>query len=209
MERTNMAQKTTLHAPSDDPVSVPNIITKDLTVEKIACNTPTAIRSGPLLYLSRDLTNPLASLILPVWTSCTATLHRKHMLITWISSSANPSTYVIDLTNCADVRSLSLNQISANEQALLPNKGAGMKVFDIQFEGSHKEKFACASTQERAGWVSAIWYVAVRLLYPAKSFQMPFYFGQGCGIANSRDRSGHGSQANGKSYAPRNSNNCD
>jgi len=55
------------------------------------------------------------------------------------------------------VRSLALNQISADEQALLPDKGAGLKVFDIQFEGNQKEKFACSSIQDRAGWVSAIW----------------------------------------------------
>jgi hypothetical protein len=78
-------------------------------------------------------------------------------LITWLSPHGNPSTHVIDLTTCADVRSLALSQISADEQALLPDNGAGLKVFDIQFEGAHREKFACSSIQDRAGWVNAIW----------------------------------------------------
>jgi hypothetical protein len=156
-KRMDVIHHTTPQTSSDDPFTVPNIITKGLIAEKIACNTPTALRSGPLLYLFQCSTNPLASLILPVWTSCTATLHRKHILITWLSPHGNPFTHVIDLTSCTDVRSLALSQISADEQALLPDKGAGLKVFDIQFEGNRKEKFACSSVQDRAGWVSAIW----------------------------------------------------
>jgi cytochrome oxidase Cu insertion factor (SCO1/SenC/PrrC family) len=79
------------------------------------------------------------------------------MLITRLSPRGNPSTHIIDLTTCADVCSLALSQISANERALLPDKGAGLKVFDIQFEGTRKEMFAATSVQQRAGWVSAIW----------------------------------------------------
>ena len=157
MERENVIRFTmTPSAASDDPFAVPNIITKDLATEKIACNTPTALRSGPLLYLSQCSTDRLESPILPVWTSCIATLHQQHMLITWVSSLGNPSTHIIDLTTCADVRSLALSQISADEQGLLPDKGTGLWVFEIQFV-TQKEKFACASVQNRAGWVSDIW----------------------------------------------------
>jgi hypothetical protein len=156
-ERTNVIHLMTPLTSTGDPFIVPNIITKDLATEKIACNTPTALRSGHLLYLSQCTADQLASLILPVWTSCTATLHLRHILITWLSPCGNPFTHMIDLTTCTNVRSLALGQISADEQALLPDEGAGLKVFEIQFEGTEKERFAATSVQQRAGWVSAIW----------------------------------------------------
>ena len=156
-ERTNIIRLMIPPTSSEDPSVIPNIITKNLAIDQVACNTPTALRSGPLLYLSRCLTNPLASPILPVWTSCTATLHRKHILITWLSPHGNPSTHIIDLATCTKVCSLALSQINFDEQALLPDKGADLMVFQLQFENTQKEKFAAPSVQQRAGWVSAIW----------------------------------------------------
>lgn len=154
-ERTNIIRLTTPIDSPSDPFVVPNIVTKDLTVEKIACNTPTALRSGTLLYLSWGST----SSTLPVWTSCTVTLHRTHILITWLTLRGNPSTRILDLTSCAEVRSLALNDISPDEQALLPNNDGAdeLRVFEIWCEGKPREKLAARSVHERAAWISAIW----------------------------------------------------
>jgi hypothetical protein len=112
--------------------------------------------SGTLLYLSRVSSS---SLILPVWTVCTASLQKDHILVKWITAHGNPSYHSISLADCGDVRSLALSQISPDERALLPSKGdpEDLRVFEILFEGRPREKFAATSAHERAGWVSAIW----------------------------------------------------
>jgi hypothetical protein len=112
--------------------------------------------SGTLLYLSRPSTVQYTSPTLPVWTTCTTSLKPGEILLTMHGS---PSTHIISLANCTDVRSLSLNQLDLNERAMLPTKGdtEELKVFEILFEGHPREKFAATSVQERAGWVSAIW----------------------------------------------------
>ena len=117
--------------------------------------------SGTLLYLSRPSTSPWASPILPVWTTCTANLVAGEIRITWLTTQGNPSTHIISLASCSDVRSLPLDQVDPNERALLPTKGDAedLKVFEILFEGQPREKFAVTSVQGRAGWVSAIWWV--------------------------------------------------
>jgi hypothetical protein len=101
-----------------------------------------------------------ASSILPVWTSCNITLHTPHILITWYTIHGNPSTHVLPLDGCTDVRSISLNRLDLDEKALLPTQTdqSEPKVFELLFEGRRKEKFAASSSQERARWVSAIWY---------------------------------------------------
>lgn len=115
--------------------------------------------SGPLLYLSRSTDSPMASTMLPVWTACTATLEGGNILITWFTVQGNPSTHIISLSECADVRSLALSEINPDERALLPvtADSEDLRVFEVLFEGKAREKFAARSVQERAGWVSAIW----------------------------------------------------
>ncbi|KIJ61328.1 hypothetical protein HYDPIDRAFT_42730 [Hydnomerulius pinastri MD-312] len=117
-----------------------------------------ALLSGPLLYLSRP-SSPLASPILPVWTSCTVTLHDSHLLITWYTMHGNPSSKIISLDGCTDVRSLALKHMDPDERALLPTKSVSgdLKTFELLFEGRSREKFAAVSSQDRAQWVSAIW----------------------------------------------------
>ncbi|THH31345.1 hypothetical protein EUX98_g2855 [Antrodiella citrinella] len=120
-----------------------------------ACNTPTALHTGPLLYLCR----PVSPNDLPVWTDCTVVLHPSHILVTWLTPQDNPSTSMVTLPQCTDVRSLAVNELDAEERGLLPtqpNKGE-LKVFELLFEGRVREKFAAYSVTERAGWVSAIW----------------------------------------------------
>ncbi|TCD66723.1 hypothetical protein EIP91_001016 [Steccherinum ochraceum] len=120
-----------------------------------ACNTPSALHTGPLLYLSK----PISAGDLPVWTDCTAILHPSHILITWLTSHENPSTSMITLPQCSDVRSLALNDLDSTERNLLPmqpNTGE-LKVFELLFEGRGREKFAAYSVTGRASWVSAIW----------------------------------------------------
>ncbi|KAH7927160.1 hypothetical protein BV22DRAFT_1007527, partial [Leucogyrophana mollusca] len=122
-----------------------------------------ALCSGTLLYLSRP-SSPIASPILPVWTMCTVTLHASHILITWYTIHGNPSTHVIPLAACTDVRSLALAHLGHDEKALLPAKADGedLKVFEILFEGCPRERFAAPSAQERARWVSATWDAILR-----------------------------------------------
>ncbi|KAG6866762.1 hypothetical protein C0991_011421 [Blastosporella zonata] len=116
--------------------------------------------ASSLLHLSRTpllLTD--SSDLKPVWTSCTATLEPDTIVVVGRTPHGNPSAYIIELSNCTDVRSLSLQQLDSNESAMLPRKGEHdeFKVFEILFEGRPREKFAANSVQERAGWVSAIW----------------------------------------------------
>lgn len=124
-----------------------------------ACTTPGSLYSGPLLHLCR----PISPNGLPVWANCTAVLHPSHILITWVTSRGSPSTSVVSFTQCTDVRSLALTDLNQAERELLPSDAdAGdVKVFELLFEGRAREKFAATSVKERAGWVSAIWYVRV------------------------------------------------
>ncbi|KAG1839045.1 hypothetical protein DFJ58DRAFT_813212 [Suillus subalutaceus] len=116
------------------------------------------LHSGALLYLSMP-SSSTTSTILPVWTSCDVTLHTLHIVITWYTIYGNPSTHVLSLDGCTDVRSISLNRLDLDEKALLPTQTdqSEPKVFELLFEGRRREKFAASSSQERARWVSAIW----------------------------------------------------
>lgn len=118
-----------------------------------------ALHSGALLYLSMP-SSSTTSPILPVWTSCNVTLHTWHILITWYTIPNNPSTHVLPLDGCTDVRSISLNRLDLDQKALLPTPidQYESKVFELLFEGHRREKFVASSSRERARWVSAIWY---------------------------------------------------
>ncbi|KAH7909333.1 hypothetical protein BJ138DRAFT_238157 [Hygrophoropsis aurantiaca] len=122
------------------------------------------LHSGTLLYLSKP-SSPITSPILPVWTTCAVTLHASHILITWYTIHGNPSTQVIPLATCMDVRSLPLAHLNRDERALLPAKADGedVKIFEILFEEYPRERFAAASAQDRAQWVSAIWDAIMRV----------------------------------------------
>ncbi|KAG2145990.1 Tim17/Tim22/Tim23/Pmp24 family-domain-containing protein [Suillus bovinus] len=117
-----------------------------------------ALHSGALLYLSMPPSST-TSPILPSWTSCNVTLHTLDIIITWYTTHGNPSTHVLPLDGCTDVRSLSLNRLDLDEKALLltSTDQSEPKVFELLFEGRRREKFAASSSQERARWVSAIW----------------------------------------------------
>lgn len=160
---TNPANIISLNTPPIPPVdtlAVHNQIAPNLATENIACTTPIAIQTGPLLYLSQYSTTQTAP-VLPIWTSCTVTLHRRHLLVTSLSSQDNPSTRMIDLTNCTDVRSLAISDIGPDERALLPSYHAmeDIKIFEIHLDGLPKATFAATSIQQRAGWVTGIWFV--------------------------------------------------
>ncbi|GJE97769.1 hypothetical protein PsYK624_139900 [Phanerochaete sordida] len=119
------------------------------------CTTPVPLYTGTLLYLC----NPVTPDGLPVWISCDATLHRTHILLTWFSALGNPSTSVVQLSQCTDVRSLAVCDLDSAESSMLPSNPEFRepKVFELLFEGKAREKFAAASVKERAGWVSAVW----------------------------------------------------
>ncbi|KAG0707341.1 hypothetical protein DFH29DRAFT_796875 [Suillus ampliporus] len=120
----------------------------------LSASNVSALHSGALLYLSLP-----SSPILPVWTSCNVTLHPLHILITWYTVHGNPSSHVIPLDGCTDVRSIALNRLDPDEKALLPTPTdqSEPKVFELLFEGRRREKFTASSSRERARWVSAIW----------------------------------------------------
>lgn len=126
-----------------------------ISTTAIVCNTPNSLHSGALLYLCRAST--LDSF--PVWTTCTAVLHSSHILVTWHSSQGNPSTSMVTLAHCTDVRSLAITDLEDAERSLLPSNAnlTDLKTFELQFEGRAREKFAANSVRERAAWVNAIW----------------------------------------------------
>ncbi|KAG1732227.1 uncharacterized protein EDB91DRAFT_1302770 [Suillus paluster] len=133
-------------------------VTHDAGAMVLSAGEVSALHSGALLYLSKS-SSPITSPILPVWTSCTVTLHTSHILITWYTVHANPSSHVIPLDGCTDVRSIALNRLDPDEKALLPNSTdkSEPKVFELLFEGRRREKLTASSSRERARWVSAIW----------------------------------------------------
>lgn len=120
------------------------------------CTTPISPRNtGPLLYLSA----PTSSDTHPVWVSCTATLHSRHMLIITGSAQGHPSTEMLPFSKCIDVRSLSMNDLEPDERSLLPSGPElnEIKIFELIFEGRQSERFAAKSVAERAKWVSSVW----------------------------------------------------
>ncbi|KAG2036076.1 hypothetical protein BDR03DRAFT_960707 [Suillus americanus] len=143
---------------------IPSIYTEspplphDTGTAVLSAGKVSVLHSGALLYLSM-LSSSTTLPILPVWTSCNVTLHTLHIVITWYTIHGNPSTHVLPLDGCTDVRSISLNRLDLDEKALLPTQTdqSEPKVFELLFEGRRREKFAASSSQERARWVSAIW----------------------------------------------------
>ena len=124
-------------------------------LDPAACTTPIALHSGRLHYLC----NPVLPDGLPVWIDCDVTLHSTHLVVTWRSNSGNPSSSLVHLPQCTDVRSLNVTDLDPVEASLLPaGADAGeWKIFELLFEGRAREKFAVSSVKERAGWVSAVW----------------------------------------------------
>ncbi|EKM54558.1 uncharacterized protein PHACADRAFT_29763 [Phanerochaete carnosa HHB-10118-sp] len=123
--------------------------------EQPACTTPLPLYTGTLLYLCKPVTPDG----LPVWISCNAALHSTHIVLTWFSALGNPSTSLVQLSQCTDVRSLAIGDLDAAEGSMLPEDPdfKEPKVFELLFEGKAREKFAVASVKGRASWVSAIW----------------------------------------------------
>ncbi|KAF9241538.1 hypothetical protein BU15DRAFT_44767, partial [Melanogaster broomeanus] len=122
----------------------------------ISWSTANALLSGPLLYLSRHPA-PLASHLLPVWISCTVTLHDSRLLVTWYTADGNPSGHIVPLGGCMDVHSLALKHMDPDERALLPSGDGDLRTFELLFEDRPTEKFAATSSQDRGRWVSTIW----------------------------------------------------
>ncbi|PPQ68030.1 hypothetical protein CVT25_014491 [Psilocybe cyanescens] len=112
------------------------------------------------------------------WTPCSVTLEPEtHKLLVSSFTTGSGSlpgegmelyVHEIALSGCVNIRSLSATQLGAAEARLLLEEGGAqgegdkMKVFEILFEdggGRVREMFAARSVRERAGWISAIWYV--------------------------------------------------
>lgn len=109
-------------------------------------------QTGSLLYLTCDQ-GSLA------WTTCNATLEENKIVLASFTPNMELCVHEIVLSHCADIHSLSLAQLDADEVTLLDAvaDGGRMKFFEILFEGRSKEKFAAKTVKERAGWISAIW----------------------------------------------------
>ncbi|KAF9464939.1 hypothetical protein BDZ94DRAFT_1307379 [Collybia nuda] len=116
------------------------------------------IFSGFLLYLLRPPCLSETS-VSPCWIPCTATLEDGRIIIAPTSTQGFFVTHTIYLSHCADVRSLTVQQLDPNENVLLQQRKDinDLRVFEILFEGKAREKFATTSIRDRAGWVSAIW----------------------------------------------------
>lgn len=136
-----------------EPLSIPNT-SQVSTTPTVACNTPSSLYTGQLLYMSRPTAEDL-----PVWTDCNVLLHPTHILVTWMTSHSNPSTSIVTLAQCTDVRSLALDDLAEEERGMLPSMVGSdeLFVFELLFEGKSRQKFATQSIKDRAGWVSAIW----------------------------------------------------
>lgn len=102
-EGVDVSALLTVPTPSVEPLRNP-IPTQFAKLTEVACTTPVASYSGQLLHLCR----PLSPDALPVWTSCDVALHPKHMLVTWETFRGNPSTSIVALDQCTDVRSSTL-----------------------------------------------------------------------------------------------------
>ncbi|KAF8070690.1 hypothetical protein FPV67DRAFT_1488366 [Lyophyllum atratum] len=105
--------------------------------------------TSSLLYLAQTPQHPSNPPVLPT----------DSIVISCLTAHGNPSIHTIQLSNCTDVRSLSMEQLNPEEGAMLPKRREieELKIFEILFEGRPREKFAANSVQERAGWVSAVW----------------------------------------------------
>jgi hypothetical protein len=134
--------------------------------------------AGPLLYLSRAPHSPEVPTS-SRWIPCTATLDNDRIIITSTTPQIDPTSHIIYLSHCADVRSLTVQQLDPCESVLLQQRKDidDLRVFEILFEGRAREKFAAISVRERAGWVSAIWCVCLHFLddYAEGSLGMPFF----------------------------------
>lgn len=109
---------------------------------------------GSLLYLTHEQ-DSLA------WTTCNVTLEENKIVLSSFTPNMDLYIHEIVLSHCTDIRSLSYVQLDADEAALLDAvpDSSKMKVFEILFQGRSREKFAAKTVRERAGWISAIWYL--------------------------------------------------
>jgi hypothetical protein len=134
--------------------------------------------TGSLLYLTRILppgeldlcAKPVSSLMDNLaWTSCNVTLDptSRKLHLSSFTSELQFVVHEISLTGCADIRSLSVSQLSEKEAKVLDEVSVKLegelgrlKAFEMTFvDGRAKERFAAKSVKERAGWICAIWYV--------------------------------------------------
>lgn len=116
-------------------------------------------QTGSLLYLTHEQ-GSLA------WTTCNVTLEENKILLASFTPNMELCVHEIVLSHCANIHSLSLGQLAAEEAALLDAVAGSdkMKAFEILFEGRSREKFAAKTVRERAAWISAIWHVHFSLL---------------------------------------------
>ena len=119
------------------------------------CTTPIPLHTGTLLYLCK----PVSPDSLPVWISCDATLHHSHIVLTWFSALGNPSTTLVQLSQCADVRSLAVDDLDPAEGSMLPEDPnfREPKVFELLFEGRASFTFCAGRLRVRADAFSHAW----------------------------------------------------
>lgn len=117
-----------------------------------------ALHSGALYHLYRDGSNSdSGTSSLPIWLQCFVTLDEDKITVTQHSvDGLNLSVCKILLAECADVRSITTEQLESLERSLLPSE-VDVKLFELEFDGKPREKFAALTLQDRAAWVGAIW----------------------------------------------------
>ena len=101
------------------------------------------------------------------WTSCNVTLDpsTRKMQLSSFNQEMQLVLHDISLAGCADIRSLSVSQLSERVAKLLDEASVKfegelgrLKAFEVRFAERPTELFAVRSVKERAGWISAIWY---------------------------------------------------
>lgn len=143
--------------PKNKPTDVVNSTSDDPFVSRSSSSetsSDTALRSGSVLYFCNSSG--------PAWTPCTAGLYPTRILL------QGDSTQKISLSECTDVRSVSLKELDSEQLDTLPRSGGGdenpdgPKVFEVVFgaqgeDGERTHRFAVRTVKDRAWWVSGIW----------------------------------------------------
>lgn len=104
------------------------------------------------------------------WSSCDVNLDVTSQRLHLSSFTAEFQFVIheINLSGCTDIRSLGTSHLTEEELKLLDEASVRLgseletlKLFEMSFnDGRSKERFAAKSVKERAGWISAIWWVS-------------------------------------------------
>jgi hypothetical protein len=108
--------------------------------------------TGPILVLTDDAAE---------WIACMGKLRGRDLSVTPDHDDGALCPRVLSLVDCVDVRSLSPKDLGEQQRNTLTQhvdaNGSEPKVFEVMFADQTTERFAAASIQARAVWVSTLW----------------------------------------------------